>query len=570
MTLTFEKYINQPVAERVVLVEISKGASNYYFSDHAYVTEPGDSLSNVLFEAIIAKDGIPRFRWKMANIMMGQAEKNYGSLVLSSYLLHDGTDLRSIDLSNADVTVKLAAPRSLYPYSDAVVLFTGTLTKQKCHFNGRITYGLSDKQHYFDAVMIPKNNYTSGPDSTIGRPIPVGLGSVFNATPVLIDDSNLWYQFHDTGDLALDPLNVTHFNFDVFDNGVRLILSGNADAGSINTIVLPVGFSTVDDYYNGAEISIDVNFVWQGDRTIIDYDGATRTATLDSDLISPVSVPITTFILYPYERDFANGRIRLLSVPAGDVTVTFFGAQDSSGNYTNTPEELVTLLCTHYLSLSVGDIDIDLPSIAGNTYVPNIYLDNYKSITELISELLFAEMAWWSFNRSGKFVSRYLIDPSGQGTPYSFDLAEIIDLQMDYDDKIFWKLSAEYALNHTIINNPADSLTEYEKSRIKYESKLAVKEVATVKTNYPESKEKLIRIPSGLGSVDSYLTYLHGLYDTRRYTLKITVPLKLPLLDIGDVVKLNTNDAYDGKWRVDGIIDRVGGKVPVQELELWR
>ncbi len=67
-----------------------------------------------------------------------------------------------------------------------------------------------------------------------------------------------------------------------FDNSNTIEASGTAQAGAASTITLAAGASATDDYYNSATIHITGGTGSGQTRTISDYVGSTKVATVDS------------------------------------------------------------------------------------------------------------------------------------------------------------------------------------------------------------------------------------------------------------------------------------------------
>lgn len=90
------------------------------------------------------------------------------------------------------------------------------------------------------------------------------------------------------------------------------VQSGTAQAGAASTITLTTGASATDDYYNGMKVRLDGGTGDGQIRSIIDYDGTTKVATVDSDwdtnpdATSTYNVKsIATVLVFPGEYDEA-------------------------------------------------------------------------------------------------------------------------------------------------------------------------------------------------------------------------------------------------------------------------
>jgi len=495
MALTFNDYMNQPVAERIVLVEISKGASNYYFSDKPYVTESGDALSNVLFDAIIAPNGLPRLKWSVPDFVHGRAAKNYGTLKLSSFIVSDGTDLRSLDLHGATIEIRLAAPRKLYPYSDAIVLFAGEITDVSGNAN-LLSYVASEQQSNTDGFKLPINRFdkdleaASFPPENDGRFKPLAFGYTRNISAFVVDSDTRVYQVHDIAEFALNDITA------VYDNGV----------------------------------------------------------------------PVT------FTKNLAGGEFTLTNPPAGQVTADVTGAEHPGGYLVATSESILGLLLETYIGLPTGQQSIDINDTGFNVSI-GFYLTDTVDLKTLFTNICRAKIAWWSYDRNGDFRALNYSAPDVTAIQTYFE-QEIFSIKWSEDNLRIWRVVISHNRNYTILSNPAASLSVGEQEKFRKESSQAVYEDATIKSNYPDAVELVLdtyfdAIP--YLSFSNLSTKIFELWGVRRIKVTVEVPLKLPLIELGNTIALEHSDSFfNGNWVVLDITDNIGGKVPTQTLELWR
>jgi len=567
MALSFDDYMNQPFATRITLVFLSNGSTNYYLSDLPYITDIFGSPNHTAFNHIISKSGLPRINWKISDPLSGHAVKTYGDLKLSTYLLNDGTDLRQVNLRGFDVTVKLVAPYHLYSINNAVLLFTGKVGKTQGDVKGGFTLVITDKQHEINSISIPPNRYDATlegpnfPQSSDGRVKPLTFGSPWKTEPVLIDQANLWYQWHDVSDVIAVGVK------QIFDNGSLLEYVQNAVGGSNTTVQFPSGdSSSINDYYNETRIYFLTGNNAGQNRKILDYDGSTHTATVNT---LPYSMSGgDTFKVELYEDDTNNGRFRLLSTPAGQVTVDADGAL-----YKNIPDtsagDILELILTRFGGMSLPDLSINITSL--DDPLNGIYLKESIRLSELVSRICRAQLAWWSFDRAGKFIAKHFTSPEVSATQ-TFYKTDIFNLSWSTDEFIVWRFVSQFHINWTILTAPNVLLTEPIKRTYRTAFYESVDEDLTVKSNFNNAIEfPHLSYSIAAGPPTGIVSELKNLFGVERYSAKIEVPLKLPLLNLGDTIEINIGDSFlDGNWLVRGIGERLGGVVPTQELELWR
>lgn len=172
---TTTDYFARPEAEIVLLLLITIGANTYYLSDRPYITEPGDAPANQPFAPVIAFEGIPQIRWAIRSVWDGRAIASYGDVKLAAtnhgYL---PADLLTLDLRDASVDIKLAAPRRIAPYSEAVVYASKLRIRSiEGDDNGGTVLKIGDRSPEFERKQLPRNRFTATED--VNLPLVAGV-----------------------------------------------------------------------------------------------------------------------------------------------------------------------------------------------------------------------------------------------------------------------------------------------------------------------------------------------------------------------------------------------------------
>lgn len=121
--------------------------------------------------------------------------------------------------------------------------------------------------------------------SAFGMVVSDGVGNVF--APGTIDGVS----FSSSAKLEITGAvwNADAFTYKTsgtFGQRLQILSHGTAQAGTSNTIQLSTGSSATDDYFNGYILHITAGNGTGQARVILDYDGATKTATVDRPWIT--------------------------------------------------------------------------------------------------------------------------------------------------------------------------------------------------------------------------------------------------------------------------------------------
>lgn len=236
-------YLKQNNHDGIILVEIEGEQLTYqtgsvqatfYMSDKPYFTESSDSIGAIPFTPCIESD--LRYGSTVSNIFGTRASRNYGTISLSTPEVFavttvSGTpqygvkDVRSsisndaIDVAST-VTVKLAGPRSLFTYAEAITLFTAKVDNVSYSSGGGVSISISS---IIDSVYDKSLSTCSGT-----------YGTVLNMKPELVDFATLKYSVNDG---EIEAIN------GVFDRAVALTLTTDytvdLSAGTITLVNTP-------------------------------------------------------------------------------------------------------------------------------------------------------------------------------------------------------------------------------------------------------------------------------------------------------------------------------------------
>ena len=232
--MTISAYFQRPDAERILLLHIARSDANattYRISSKGYATESTDTPASTLYSAILA--GLPEFRRTLNEPWDGGASTGFGTVTLSD---DQAAYTNSVPASGfatmtlprgSVVTVKMAAPRHLYPLADAITLAVGRVNRVGGDSDDRRTIEIVDQTKTIAAAPI-----TVTP--SVG---PLTYGECYHITPVLTDPGTLKYAVHDGAVQSIDA---------VYDDGVPVTFTATASAGTFTLALAPVGKVTAD------------------------------------------------------------------------------------------------------------------------------------------------------------------------------------------------------------------------------------------------------------------------------------------------------------------------------------
>jgi hypothetical protein len=185
------------VEDNIILLEVNghDGANEttFYFSTGSYISHPGDSPSNTLYESLIRS--IPNIR-----LDIGSSDFNWGEVELFNGSGELDAILLSHDFARRDFTLLIGQP--CQPKSEFFTLLSGKTADTGLRASGmdKVTLGFHDKLKTADIPLNPNTITYATADGDEEANTPVCYGQVFNISPVYIGkdgDNNPVYKFHD-------------------------------------------------------------------------------------------------------------------------------------------------------------------------------------------------------------------------------------------------------------------------------------------------------------------------------------------------------------------------------------
>ena len=265
-------YFQKPNASRILLVEVQRNDSvntKYFMSDSFYITEPSDTPSNLQYSPVIADGGIPALRRDLGDVFRSNASTAFGTINLADETVQFISDSTSgVDQINlvkgAKVDIYLAAPVSLFPRSDAILLMSGLISNSSGDADGNISFEVVDYSQYISQQVLQVTDK------------PKCWGYVRNIQPVIYDPTTRKYFVNDGPIESIEAL---------YDDGVVISTSDyttNYSEGSLTLSYNPVGILTAD--VKGSKPS----GVW-----------LTSTEDIISDMLTSTGVSITNTFNLP-------------------------------------------------------------------------------------------------------------------------------------------------------------------------------------------------------------------------------------------------------------------------------
>lgn len=566
-------------ARRLVLVElVSPSEGTRYVGSQTYVTGPADTPANTVYDGVLIGEITIEHRVSGPMEIRGGAD-NVSDLVIAN---HDGRfddwptyPWDTVTIFYGDPSWSVGEIRSLG--RRGVWKVAGVEANDQ-----EVRFELVDR---YEDLRTPIQQVIELEGGGFGERRPICYGYPKNVTPQLYRTDAHHFNVHDDGDcedqavaryinqvanttivigkerhiftLAADPEGrVTADVKGAKDSGGTWLttpgecllhaltregvnLYGFARGGSSTTVALAAedDVSTVDDAYNGVEIRRgkpnDPNHDKVEAELISDYDGATRTATLQA--------------AFTYPTEEGDG-YRIFGIPSHFAPLT---AADCD-------------------SAAFDQLDVDLP------YEIGLWIDDGRSAVDLLDNVL-APGAWHCWTAAGQLTVGILKDPSSETADLALtdrdlqdglDAIELVDVQPPV-----WSMRLGYDRNHTVESATAvlDGIDATRMAFITREYRWLHKEDPTILAADPAARE--VEIPTvfttGAEAQDE-LERLWALFSAQRsvYTVRaFTEPVGV---DPGSVIEVT--DARHGlaagrKFILLGIVEDLTNQTT--ELELW-
>lgn len=288
---TLSDWLNDPTAERVVLVEVQAGTGTaLYIGSDAYTVDGADpDLPNVFFRPRLLGDpevflqvGGVFFEDRQTRATVGTFEITNIDGALNSYLAED--------FDNRVVNVYIGDPSWTFANFEQVLSARSEGLENRDGLN--LTLTVRDKSLELD-ISVPVDRFADSTDAP-GAPIPVCLGNCLNVEAVLEDASALLYRVSANAVQAIDA---------VYDNGVALSLA-----------------TSPPQYVDNGD----------GAFTLTDNPEGTITADVRGELISTASPPAYSDAAGDILRNLIT---RFTDLTTSDIDETTLAALDAAQSY---------------------------------------------------------------------------------------------------------------------------------------------------------------------------------------------------------------------------------------------
>lgn len=204
--LSSEETVKTILAEVVYLEVVPPGSEEpgvlgvELLSTHAYVSEPTDDPASTPYRAWIKS--IPAFVQSMSEVMVGRTTANLGEVVIAatedtdSWLFSRDWIGRALRLYVGDVS---------WPKSDFRPVWSGVVADLRANGTNELVFVARDMQHLLNQpIRVP--TFELGP--SMGLPLPLVHGTVYNVPATLVDAVTHTYQINDGPIAALSQVRV--------------------------------------------------------------------------------------------------------------------------------------------------------------------------------------------------------------------------------------------------------------------------------------------------------------------------------------------------------------------------
>lgn len=405
----------------------------------------------------IKDPGLIRSEMFSNNKTFGKSTYSYGEIILNNipnhaigetggpldYLRDYNFDGRAIRVYQGDMG---------YSREDFDLIISATI--ESVSFNWEeISFTLRSPQVEFD---IPLNGGTflgnnalplgvEGSEGDLkGKPKPVLLGRVYNASPVLCNTSKLIYAVSPATGIACTSVGA---EFHVYDKGV-----------------------------------------------LLNY-GGTYTDQIDMETNAPLPGHYMVWEL--------GGYFRLGSTPAGNIT--FDGASYGRSVTAKTSNLIRDALSINGLSGMVEDVSFESLAQAA-PFESGIYITNNENLSDVIDRLCSAAGAFWYFDVNRKVVLGQFVDPSTMLPDFSLSTNSIIEkfkrekIKDTPGGMPVHTLRFYHSQNYTIQTDPAESVSQSRRAWLKEKWLTETVTDESIKISHPLSGE--LDIETSLASPD--------------------------------------------------------------------
>lgn len=367
-------------------------------------------------------------------------------------------------------------------YSDfgviADVLGTGWTGQEQT-----VQLGIRDQSFSLD-LPLQTNLYagTGGAEGTSeseGKPKPLAFGRIRNATPILIDPTNLIYQIHDGEIFAVD---------DVFDRGAALTDSLTDVSGYTNLVAQSVAAG---------------NFA-----TALDVGMFKLGSSPDGLITCDVRGDATP----DYQNTLDTIALRILKDRVG-LSATLINESTFAG-----------------VAAIAGELGI---------YISH---NEAPTAAQVMDALIGAVGGWWGAARDGRIRAGRLVDPANRAINLYLDEFDILALEPEDVDIPRWRQKVAYQHNWTRQRGEdlAASVTDARRQFLTEEDRAVSASDTSVKVRHvlasdPPALQSLYESSS---DADTLAAYLLGLHSPDRRIFRVTIKRRGYLVDFGSIVQI--------------------------------
>lgn len=216
------------LTERVLLVDlkpynvVAAAVQNKYVASDFYTTKPSDSPANITYTGCIEGDFFFSRAMFAGEKLGGISIPDYGLVTIintqepgaAASRFDDWIDPAKYTWAGREITVWILERGQ--PYSSKTELLDGIVSGID-YTENTITFRVKSKQYLLDK-FIQNTRYAGtggaeGGSELKGKPKPLCFGRAFNIEPVIIDATNLVYQFHDGAVQAIDAVREKGSNY---------------------------------------------------------------------------------------------------------------------------------------------------------------------------------------------------------------------------------------------------------------------------------------------------------------------------------------------------------------------
>jgi len=183
----FKAWLANENVYRAVMVEAEHSAGTKYLGNHPFISQSTDTPASMPFDDLLSS--IPQINTSI------NARTTFGNLIIVN--VGDLDSWLDLKFKGYSLTVKIGDPS--WEYDDFRFLVDGINGGLSAPNHDSLAFKLYDKRELFNVPLQTSKIATTPTTLTAhGYPVPISLGSVFNAEPQLINSSTSQYQIHES------------------------------------------------------------------------------------------------------------------------------------------------------------------------------------------------------------------------------------------------------------------------------------------------------------------------------------------------------------------------------------